>query len=205
VAQSVQPKHNPPFCQASTKEVWTLLSHLCHVQNILPAQTTSSLANPQCLPCITSHALQRNFPERQMIPGTHSRTCQWTTEWEVECILVARKRCQQLQYLVRWKGFSEAHDSWEPLAHINANQLIQESYSKNTSTIRTMYKASPKPHSNPITICNITIMSNLSSNISSPSIPPLPFPLSSHQQHLLCQFPYASQTISLTLLAPYSH
>ena len=43
-------------------------------------------------------------------------------EWEVKHTLGARKRCNQLQYLVRWKGFSEAHDSWEPLTHINADQ-----------------------------------------------------------------------------------
>ena len=32
-------------------------------------------------------------------------------EWEVESILKVRRWRNQLQYLVRWKGFSEAHDS----------------------------------------------------------------------------------------------
>ena len=32
-------------------------------------------------------------------------------EWEVESILKVRRRRNQLQFIVRWKGFSEAHNS----------------------------------------------------------------------------------------------
>ena len=45
-------------------------------------------------------------------------------EWEVEYIMRVRKRCNQLQYLVRWKGFFNAHDSSELTNHIHAHQLI---------------------------------------------------------------------------------
>jgi hypothetical protein len=65
-------------------------------------------------------------------------------EWEVEQILGARKRRQQLQYLVRWKGFSKAHNSWEPLSNINADQLIQKFYHNHLYSIRTSYK-NPSP------------------------------------------------------------
>ena len=71
-------------------------------------------------------------------------------EWEVERILGARKRRNQLQYLVRWKGFSEAHDSWEPLAHINADQRIREFYQNNPVAIWTNIKETTPPP--PITI-----------------------------------------------------
>ena len=87
-------------------------------------------------------------------------------EWEVERILGARKRRQQLQYLVRWKGFSEAHDSWEPLAHINADKLIKEFYQENPVAVRSAYKQHP-PLPSLITIRSITIMSRDSTPPSS--------------------------------------
>jgi hypothetical protein len=98
-------------------------------------------------------------------------------EWEVEQIVGARKQCNQLQYLVRWKGFSEAHDSWEPLAHINADQLIKEFYHANPQAICTItYKTSPiPPHS--ITIRCIQ-MSTPPPTISSPFVSTSSLPLS---------------------------
>ena len=56
-------------------------------------------------------------------------------KWEVEHVLGTRKRHQQLQYLVRWKGFSKVHNSWEPLSNINANEDIQEFYKKNPMAV----------------------------------------------------------------------
>ena len=91
-------------------------------------------------------------------------------EWEVERILGARKRRNQLQYLVRWKGFSEAHNSWEPLTHINADQRIKEFYQSNPLAIQKGIKEPTSPH--PITIRRI-IMSTL----NSPNAPPTKIPV----------------------------
>jgi hypothetical protein len=70
----------------------------------------------------------RNPPPPDLINGQ--------PEWEVEKILGSWHWCNQLQYLVRWKGFSEAHDSWEPLSHLTANKLIAEFYDKNPQSIQ---------------------------------------------------------------------
>ena len=86
-----------------------------------------------------------NFPEPspELINGE--------LEWEVEQIMNTRRRHNQLQYLVRWKGFSEAHDSWEPTAHVHADHLIEAYYRQNPSAVHHIKHINPSPPS-PITI-----------------------------------------------------
>ena len=57
-------------------------------------------------------------------------------EWEVEQILHVRRHRRQVQYLIRWKGFSEAHDSWEPATNVHAEELVQEFYKKHPKAIQ---------------------------------------------------------------------
>jgi hypothetical protein len=107
-------------------------------------------------------------------------------EWEVKQILGTRKRHHQLQYLVRWKGFSEAHDSWEPLTNLNADLLIRDFYQTNPSTICATYKTTPDPRQTSIIIRRIIIMSDplsplsllTPSPLSSPGTETLTYPLS---------------------------
>ena len=56
--------------------------------------------------------------------------------WEVEQILWVRQYRCQIQYLVRWKGFSKAHDSWEPATNIHVEELVQEFYKRHPKAIR---------------------------------------------------------------------
>jgi hypothetical protein len=120
-------------------------------------------------------------------------------EWEVEQILGTRKRRQQLQYLVRWKGFSEAHDSWELLSNINADQLIQKFYPNHPSAICTSYKNPSLPST--ITIQTINMSDPLSPlPLLTPSPPPLqkqnllPI-LSAHQDSLPAPRDHCGETI----------
>ena len=56
-------------------------------------------------------------------------------EWKVEKILDMRTQRSQNQYLIRWKGYSSAHDSWEPWENIKAPLLMAE-FKKQRSTQR---------------------------------------------------------------------
>jgi hypothetical protein len=49
-------------------------------------------------------------------------------EFEVKQIVGLRRvgRRKTLQYKVRWKGYSPAHDSWELASQIHAPDLIEE-------------------------------------------------------------------------------
>ena len=57
-------------------------------------------------------------------------------EWEVEQILDECKQGQTQQYLIRWKGYSSTHDSWEPITGINAPDLISAFHKQRTRVKR---------------------------------------------------------------------
>ena len=59
-------------------------------------------------------------------------------EWEVEKILDTRRsgRRKDLQFLVQWKGYSSAHNSWEPASEVHAPELIEEFYARQPRAAR---------------------------------------------------------------------
>ena len=59
-------------------------------------------------------------------------------EYEVEQVLDSRQagRKRQLQYLLKWKGYSEAHNSWEPADQVHATELIKNYHKQKPATIK---------------------------------------------------------------------
>ena len=51
--------------------------------------------------------------------------------FEIENILDSRRVKNRLQYLVKWKGYPDSDNSWEPLANIPARGLIKEFHRRN--------------------------------------------------------------------------
>ena len=55
-------------------------------------------------------------------------------QYEVEQIINHRHhgKCHQLQYLIHWKGYSAADDTWEPADQVHANELVRSYHVKHT-------------------------------------------------------------------------
>ena len=75
-------------------------------------------------------------------------------EWEVEAILDSRRfgRKKTLQFRVRWKGYSAAHDSWEPANNVHAPELVKRYYKSKGSTVVKNVTLLP-----PVRICTMEI------------------------------------------------
>jgi len=57
-------------------------------------------------------------------------------EWEVEEILDSRWHWRRFQFLVKWKGFSREHNSWEVASNVKAPDLVTEYYWKHPAAPR---------------------------------------------------------------------
>ena len=154
------PKWHRPFLitkAISHVSYWLKLPSTWKIHNIFHASLLTPYKET------TTNGQQYQEPMPDLVNGQ--------PEWEVDQILGARRHRNQLQYLVRWKGFSKAHDSWEPLTHIKADDLIAEFYWKQPLAAHNINYKDPSP-SLCITICSITM-----STTSSPDSFPAPTPI----------------------------
>jgi Chromo (CHRromatin Organisation MOdifier) domain len=60
-------------------------------------------------------------------------------KYEVEQIINSRHmgRAKKLQYLLQWKGYSHAHDSWQDATEVHVPELVKEYYARKESTVQT--------------------------------------------------------------------
>lgn len=97
----------------------------------VPTKNAVTLKLPKSLqihPTISTHrtekANQPTIPGQQVSPPPPVRV-RGEEEFEVETILDSRLRRGCLEYLVRWKGYTPEHDSWEPERNLeNAPEQI---------------------------------------------------------------------------------
>jgi len=76
------------------------------------------------------------------IPGRKPRTplppivIDREPEWEVEEVLDSHWHQRRFQFLIKWKGFSREHNSWEVASDVKAPDLVAEYYRKHPATPR---------------------------------------------------------------------
>ena len=57
-------------------------------------------------------------------------------EWEVEEVLDSRWHQRRFQFLIKWKGFSREHNSWEVASDVKAPDLVVEYYRRHPAAPR---------------------------------------------------------------------
>jgi len=61
-------------------------------------------------------------------------TVEGTPEYEVEKIMDSRLKCDKLEFLVKWSGYTNDYNAWEPEANCaNSHDIIKEFYKSNPS------------------------------------------------------------------------
>jgi hypothetical protein len=118
------PQHYGPFpvtCVISCTSYQLMIPSQWKVHNVFHASLLT------CYKETPLNRKQYQEPTPDLIDGQ--------PEWELESVLHVRRRCNQLQYLVRWKGFSEAHDSWEPAKNIHTKDLVEDFYKRHPTAI----------------------------------------------------------------------
>jgi Chromo (CHRromatin Organisation MOdifier) domain len=60
-------------------------------------------------------------------------------EYKVEQVPNSRRtgRAKKLQYLLQWKGYSRAHDSWQDATEVHAPELVADYLARKPSAVRT--------------------------------------------------------------------
>ena len=72
-----------------------------------------------------------SLPPRKPLPPPALYVKDDQAYFEIEDILDSKRTGRRLHYLVKWKGFPDSENSWEPLANIPALGLVKEFHRRN--------------------------------------------------------------------------
>ncbi|KAG9221447.1 hypothetical protein CCMSSC00406_0008297 [Pleurotus cornucopiae] len=114
----------------------------------IPTKNAITLKLPKTFhihPTISTHrtekANQPTVPGQQVPPPPPVRV-RGEEEFEVEEVLDSRLRRGQLEYLIRWKGYTPEHDSWEPERNLeNTPEQIAAFRSRHSGAPRRVSRA----------------------------------------------------------------
>jgi hypothetical protein len=81
---------------------------------------------------MTAHGPNFSRPPSELVDGEE--------EYQVEHIMGHRKtgRMKGLQYLVKWLGYPDSNNTWEPVAQIHAPDLIKQYQQQQHTSIKAL-------------------------------------------------------------------
>ena len=111
------PQHHGPF------KIIKVISPVAYELALPPQWKIHPVFHASLLtPYVETSAHGPNFarPPPDLIEGEE--------EWEVKTILSHRYfgRQKKLQYLVKWRGYPDSDNTWEPVENLHADNLIQD-------------------------------------------------------------------------------
>src|SRR6266851_2540699 len=109
------PRRHGPF------EVEKVMSPVVYRLRLPPQWNIHPVFHASLLtPYVETKEHSKNFmrPPPDMIEGE--------VEYEVEAIRAHRYQRRKLQYLIKWKGYPESDNTWEPAGNVQAAQLIRK-------------------------------------------------------------------------------
>ena len=79
-----------------------------------------TISRTDCQPRVSSmqHLLHPDGPELDVLVEQRVQD----GEWEIESILDKRQNKGQIEYLVKWLGYSEDDNNWEPVGHLEGSE-----------------------------------------------------------------------------------
>jgi len=83
-----------------------------------------------------SAALDNPIPGRKLQALPPPIVINGEPEWEVEEVLDSHWHQRRFQFLIKWKGFSREHNSWEVASDVKALNLVVEYYQKHPAIPR---------------------------------------------------------------------
>ena len=100
----------------------------CYLSACLSPLTTTDMENPQCLPCIPLIHLSGDSQTQTKLPQPPPEEIKGEEEYEVAEILSLQGSPGCYSYLVSWKGYSSAKNTWEPEWNLQHAQTILKDY-----------------------------------------------------------------------------
>lgn len=75
---------------------------------------------------MVSHDLDKNADTNVNTDSDSDFTPEYEDEFIVAKILDKRVKNNKIEYLLKWKGYSDEHNTWEPKKNINCDDLLKE-------------------------------------------------------------------------------